>query len=275
MTAAGSKSPEVEGPPSWPLPPRQASLKDDALDAKNGEETMVIDMATISDPSEALPSPAGADVNDDRARSPGTEILGWVASAPLIAVMLLRIAAIVSGTLGINDYGHVASQQRFVMSLIWYLCILSAETGLRWSPTLMHILSASSTDSTRQLVTRFTDADTVRLETHMTCYRDSKEDSGVSDISWTGKSKFDCSLVTDNTVIPDNVLERRAVFLEFGSQVEFADSKSRANYDKVRGKCAITYRVVSCRPFSDMEIRELCVGISALIVLNIKARCGL
>lgn len=236
MTACGPASSEKNEAKAWPLPPRQPSMNGGSSDASDGKDAMVIDMAQISDPCESVDSPARSEVTDARASSAGTEILGWIASAPLAIVLILRIAMLVSDAVGNNNfanYANVVSQQRFFIAMVWYLCMLSVETGLRWSPTLMYIISASRTDSTRQLISRFTDADTVRLETHMTCYRETKNNPEVSKASWTGKSKFDCSLVTDNSIFPGNVQEKRAVFLEFGSQVEFADPKSRASYDKV------------------------------------------
>lgn len=237
MTAGGPVLSEKNEPPAWPLPPRQPSMDGSSPKEAEGKDTMVIDMAQLSDPHEALDSPVSSGDTDARSARAGTELLGWIASAPLAVVFVLRVAKLVSDAVGNENfakYADMASQQRFFVAAVWYLCILSIETGLRWSPTLMYIISASRTDSTRQLISRFTDADTVRLETHMTCYRETKDNPGVSKVSWTGKSKFDCSLVTDNTVFPGDVQDKKAVFIEFGSQVEFADPKSRANYDKVR-----------------------------------------
>lgn len=252
----------VDGPEPWPLPPQRTSVGSDEDNGKgNGRDSLVIDLSKIRNPDFALTSASASVSPPLRIAKEGTEILGWIANTPLVVMVLLRVSQAALHHFAIDELDKYSSKERLVSAFVWYLCFLSIETGLRWSPTLNRILTASQTESTMDIIAKLTEADTVRLETHMTCYREFTED--VRDIAWTGKAKFPCSLVQDTTIVAEDIFEYKAVLLDFGSQIEFADSRSRNDYEKVRSRT---------RRFSKRHTGRVFV-FAALEILTFTLRC--
>jgi hypothetical protein len=214
----------ASGPSALPLPHRKLS---------NGKDSMVINLAEIGNPSFTVSSPTSPSPSPVAADETGTELLGWIASTPLFAALLLFLTGKLLSVLQVNGPQAYVTMPKLILSLVWYLSFLSIESALQWSPTFQRLLSASRDESTANIIEKVCEADTVRVETQMTCLRHANGRVG-SEVAWTGTSKFACGFVTDASAIPDDTVDRSAVLLEFTSQMNFVDAKSRADYEKVR-----------------------------------------
>jgi hypothetical protein len=218
--------------------------------APTGKQSMVIDLVEMigSATAGSLGSPPPQAVAPAHG---GTEVLGWIATAPPLTAAMCKV---------LHSFGAIspslawfATNRMLFATLLWYLTALSVDAGLRLSPTLRRVLAANVLETTAEHIARAKDTDMVRVEAHMTCVAEAKG-GGAPDVVWTGKTVFPVGAVMDATDSSGGVEGEGAVLLEFTTQLEFADERSQAEFDKVHPRTTAqplqASRGSACRPWS-------------------------